>query len=696
MTTAPIARSAIGAAVTRIDAQEKVAGQAPYAADYDAPGLAHAVIAQSTISRGRICAIEISSALDVAGVLAVLTYENAVRIPKAPPELAVFQSSQVSYRGQPIAAVIGESTEAAAHGVSALKVRYATDPHDVTLRPNHPAIYRPRLVSPSHEPDSARGDFLDAMSRSPVSIDVTYTTPWLSPHPLEPHATLAAWDELGGLTVHDSLQGVSAARSLLAEIFGLDEERVRVISPYVGGGFGSKGSIRAQAIVAVMAARLSRRPVKAVLTRGQMFDLAGYRSPTVQRVLLGADRTGRLLAVGHDVVEQTSTIHEFTQQTAVPTRMMYASPAQRTTHRLVPLDVPTPSWMRAPGVCPGMYALESAVDELAAALRIDPIELRVNNEPERDPGTGMPFSSRGLVDCLREGANRFQWHRRAITPGAHRDGPWYIGTGVAASTYEAFTAPSRASVFREPDGTFRVTIAAADIGTGARTVLAQIAADALAVAIDRIKLELGDSQFPCAPVAGGSAGTSSWGTAVFVACSELLSSGRQHAEVDTSAHLSPPRFSQHAFGAQFAEVRVHDATGEVRLTRLLGVFAAGTIINPRTAESQLVGGMTMGVGMTLLESGVMDPNLGQIVSRGLSGYYLPTYADVPDVEVMLLPEADHHVNPLGVKGVGEIGIVGTAAAIGNAVWHAIGARFRSLPIRASDIVPVLNAQKANA
>ena len=508
---------------------------------------------------------------------------------------------------------------------------------------------------------------------------------------MEPHATVAVWETDGSLTLWDSTQGSTSVQRAVAQAFGLEESRVRVISPHVGGGFGSKGQTRPPVILAAVAARVAGRAVKLATTRQQMFALTGYRTPTIQRLRLGANADGSLTAISHDVFEQTSTLQEFAEQTATATRMMYAGSNRRTSHRLVALDVPTPSWMRAPGECPGMYALESAIDELALACGIDPIELRIRNDPDVDPETKRQFSSRNLVACLREGADRFGWAKRDPTQGSRRDGAWLLGTGVASSTYPARRRPSQALARREGDGRYLVLIAAADIGTGARTALTQIAADALGVTADLVRVEVGDSQFPSAPVAGGSMGTSSWGSAVFKACRQLR--GREdlsevHADTTEDIENDPP-FARHAFGAQFVEVRVNVHTGEIRVPRMLGVFAAGRIINPKTARSQFIGGMTMGLGMALLEESILDPGFGDIVNHDLAGYHVPTYADVGEIDVSWIDEQDPHLNPMGTKGIGEIGIVGSAAAVANAVHHATGHRFRSLPIRVADVVEAL-------
>jgi xanthine dehydrogenase YagR molybdenum-binding subunit len=472
-------------------------------------------------------------------------------------------------------------------------------------------------------------------------------------------------------------------------MFGLPTDRVRVLAPYVGGGFGAK-TIHANTVLAAMAAwAVPGRPVRFALTRQQMFSLVGYRTPTIQRVRLGADADGRLTAVAHDVVEQTARLKEFAEQTAVATRGMYAAPNRRTTHRLAALDVPVPSWMRAPGECPGMFALECAMDEMALACGLDPIEFRVRNEPDTDPETGRPFSSRNLVRCLREGAERFDWHRRDPAPATHRVDGWLVGTGVAASTFPVLRIPgSAATVRRLADGRYRVEIDAVDIGTGAWTALAQIAADALDVAVDAVELAIGDSALPPGSVAGGSSGTTSWGSAIVDAARAFREKFPDPEEGDEAGGVSPDnpdaeRFAMHAYGAQFAEVRVHADTGEVRVPRMLGVFAVGRVINPRTARSQLIGGMTMGLSMALHEQSLLDPRFGQVTNHDLAGYHIAANADVDSLDAVWVAEDDPHVNPMGSKGIGEIGIVGAAAAIANAAHHATGVRVRDLPLTAS-------------
>ena len=694
--TAPVLPRSVGTPHTRLEAREKVTGRARYAYEHHAEGIAYCQPVQATVASGDVRGVDAAPALARDGVLAVVWAENAPALADAgDAELALFQSRTVGYRGQIVAAVIADSLEGAREAAGLVRVDYDERPHDVILRPDHPELYTPEKVNPSFPSETGAGDPDAAHAAAAVSIDATYTTPAFHNNPMEPHATVAVWEH-GGLTLYDSTQGASAVARTVAKLFELEPAQVRVISPHVGGGFGSKGLPRPNVVLAAIAATVAGRPVKVATTRQQMFAYVGYRTPTIQRLRLSADADGRLQSLSHEACEQTSRLREFAEQTAICSRWMYAAPNRRTAHRLVALDVPTPSWLRAPGECPGMYGLESGMDELAHEAGIDPVELRIINEPEVHPESGERFSSRNLVACLREGAERFGWERRG-EPGARRDGRWLHGMGVASSTYPAYQMPSRAAVRTRRDGGYVVRIAAADIGTGARTVLAQIAADALEVPIEQVAIKVGDSGFPQASVAGGSSGTASWGTAVVLACRALREQLAEHsgavpedgleATADTSEFLkSREQLARYAFGAQFADVRVDAHTGEVRVSRMLGVFAAGRIVNPRLARSQLIGGMTMGISMALHEESVMDPRFGDFVNKDLAQYHVAACADIESIEAHWLDETDDELNPMGSKGIGEIGIVGTAAAVANAVFNATGQRVRDLPIRLDRLV----------
>jgi len=676
----------------RVDGPDKVTGRARYAFERPVDGAAYVWAVPSAIAKGTVRSVDASAALALPGVLAVLTPDNAPRLPGTDdPELALFQSRAVAYRGQFVAAVVAETLETARDAAGRVEIAYQREPHDVILTAEHPGLYKPDLVNPRYETDTEAGDFDGAFAAAAVRVDATYRTPAEHNHPMEPHATVAAWHG-NTLTLYDATQGPSRAAGQVAAVFGLEPGQVRVIAEHVGGGFGAKGMPRPNVILAAMAARVTGRPVKCAVTRPQMFAVTGHRAPSIQRVRLGAGRDGRLVALCHDVIDQTSTLKEFAEQSAVATRHMYAAPHRRTTHRVVRLDVPTPSWMRAPGECPGMFALESAMDELAEACRIDPVELRIRNEPAVHPETGQPFSSRNLAACLREGAARFGWAGRDPAPGTRRDGRWLTGTGVAASTYPARAMASQARVAVSAAGRYQVSIAAVDIGTGARTALLAVAAEALGVPPAAIDLRIGDSALPPAMIAGGSMGTASWTWAVVKACRSLRDQIRSRdgavppgglaASADTAADIGAlPGHARFSFGAQFAEVRVDADTGEVRVPRLLGVFAAGRIVSPAQARSQLIGGMTMGLSMALHEESAMDPEFGDYPNHDLAGYHIAAHADVQDVDAMWIEEEEPELGPAGAKGIGEVGIVGTAAAIASAVHHATGIRVRDLPIR---------------
>ena len=681
-------RTAIGAPIRRIEGQAKVLGLAKYAYEQivEHPTYLHPV--QATIARGRVAEIDTAAAEALEGVLVVLTHLNAPRLASTDDgELSILQSSGVGFRGQIIGGVVAETPEIARYAAELVTVTYDQHEHDTELRQDHPDLYEPDKVNPALDADTDDGAVEDALRAAAVLVDQTYTTPMEHNNPLEPHSCIAVWEDGPRLVLYDSTQGAHGVRSRLAPIFGLAREQIRVISPYVGGGFGSKGMPHAHNVLAVLAAQMvPGRPVKLALTRQQMFALVGYRTPTIQRVRLGADADGRITAISHEAVEQTSRIKEFAEQTTVVTRMMYAGDQRRTSHRLVALDVAVPSWMRAPGEAPGMFGLEAAMDELADACGIDPVELRVRNDPAVDPESGRPWSGRHLVECLRQGADRFGWRGRGL-PGGRREGDWLVGMGVASSTYPSFTMPgSVAEISYGGHGHYGVRIGAADIGTGSWTALTQIAADALEMPFERVHLEIGDTDLPKATIAGGSAGLGSWGSAIVAAARAFREQHGNDPDSGTTTAASmvrnpdAKRFALHSFGAQFVEARVNVDTGEVRVPRMVGVFSCGRIVNPRTARSQFMGGMVWGLSMALHEQSVMDHRLGHVVTHDLAEYHIPSSADVGEIDVSWLDEEDPHANPMGTRGIGEIGITGTAAAVSSAVHNATGMRVRDLPI----------------
>ena len=681
---------AIGAPMERLEGRAKVTGTAPYAYEHSFEGALYLHPVLSTVARGRVRSVDPARAEAVEGVRAVLTPWNAPRLARTDDrEFTILQDDEVFFRGQFVAAVVADGPEIARQAADLVVVDYEAHDHEVDPSSPDRETYRPSADDTGVEPDTEQGDVEGELTAAMVRVDQTYRTPREYNNPMEPHTTVALWEEdPDRITLYDSTQGVHVVRGTMAEVLGLDSERVRVVSPHVGGGFGSKGSAHAHNVLAALAARtLPGRPVKFALTRRHMFSLVGYRPDTRQRIRMGAAEDGRLGVLVHDVVEATSRAKEYAEMSGACTRMMYAAPARRTTHRLAPLDVPIPFWMRAPGEAPGMFALETAMDELSYACGVDPIELRVRNEPERDPQTGLPWSGRHLVECLGRGAERFGWRDRDPEPRAHRDGDWWVGTGMAASTYPRLTMPgSVAEIAHEQGGLYTVSIGAADLGTGTWTALTQIAADALGRDTASVRLRIGDTDLPSASVAGGSSGISSWGSAVVAAARAFRDEHGDDPAVGARSRAGTPenpdqeRYALHSFGAHFAEVRVNADTGEVRVPRMSGVFSVGRIINPRTARSQFVGGMVMGLSMALHEEGVVDPRFGHVVNGDLAEYHVAANADVGLVEAEWLEESDPHVNALGAAGVGEIGIVGSAAAVVNAAFHATGRRVRELPL----------------
>ncbi|MEA2468027.1 MAG: xanthine dehydrogenase YagR molybdenum-binding subunit [Thermoleophilaceae bacterium] len=678
------AQRLVGAPIDRVDGPLKVTGAARYAYEHPVEDVAHAAGVLSTIAKGRIVSVDATAALGLEGVIGVLWHENAPRLQTDDAELQVLQSDAVAFRGQFVALVVAGTPEVARHAAALVEVRYEEEPHDVVLSADRSDLDLP----PGDDADSYTGDVESGRAEASSVIDHTYTTPAEHNNPIETHATIAIWEGSDRLTLYDANQGSHSISDDVSGAFGLTGEQVRVISPYVGGAFGSKNFTHAHVVLTAMAARAVERPVKLELTRDQMFSLVGYRTPTIQRVRLAADGDGRITAVEHDVVIQVSKLTDTIEDlSAKPTRMMYAGPNRRTSHRMARLDLPPPTIMRAPGEAQGSFALESAMDELAIECGIDPVELRLRNEPETDPDSGLPFSSRGLVECLKRGAERFGWEPRDAGARGRREGRSMVGTGVAASAYPAGRGQATATVRAAGGGRYRVQIDASDIGTGAWTVLTQIAADALEVGVDDVILEIGDSALPRARSAGGSQGTTSWGTAIVHAARKLREDGASEATADAGDNSYAEQYAMYAHGAQFAEVRVDPDTFEVRVPRMVGVFAVGRVLNPKTARSQLIGGMAWGLSMALLEESVLDPRYGDYANHDLGEYHVAVNADVGEIDVDWIDEDDRYVSPMGAKGVGEIGIVGAAAAIANAVYDATGVRVRDLPITLDKLLP---------
>ena len=719
------AQGVVGKPLDRVDGRLKVTGGARYAYEVEqGPKTAYGVLVEASIGKGRIKSIDTGSAERAPGVILVLTYRNAPEQGTGNHHAAhpVLTSPEVLYYGLPLAFVVAETFEEATAAAYLVRVKYDGAPGRYTLRSG---LGEARIPQEGPPPDSAVGDFAGAFAAAPMQLDVTYTTPLQSQAMMEPHATLAMWDG-DNLILHTSNQMLNQGRDAVARTLQIPVENVRLISPYIGGGFGSKLWVNADAILAAIAARQLNRPVKTALTRQQIFHVTTHRSDTIQRIRLGTDRDGRILAIGHDVFSGNLWSEQNYEGAALQTRTLYAGENRLTRHRLAPLDIPVASSMRAPGEAVGLLALECAIDELAEKLDLDPIELRLRNEPAADPEKHIPYSSRHLISCLQEGARRFGWDRRNSKPGQSRDGRWLVGMGVAAATRGNTLQLSKANVRLGPDGSAVVRMAMTDIGTGTYTILTQIAAEMLGLAPEQVRVELGDTSFPQASGSGGSYGAASSGSALFDACNNLraklarlagmdpdsarFGDGRIEAAgqsrqlvdlvgpggIDADGEIKPgatsTEFSQQSYGAHFAEVGVDIDTGEVRLRRMLGVFTAGRILNEKTARSQAIGGMIFGIGAALEEALILDPRFGCFVNHDLAEYHVPVHADVVDVDAIFLPELDAESNPLKSKGVGELGICGAGASIANAIYNACGVRVRDYPITLDKLISELPTQ----
>ena len=734
----------IGAPLDRTDGHLKVTGGARYSAEVSLPGLVYGVLINSTISDGTVASMDTSAAERAPGVLQVFTPFNLPRLPKqssmnvgALPfarKLALLQDAAVHYFLQPIGVVIADTLVHATHAAELVRVKYNEGSVKIGLVERLDTAFAPDGITGSEKKptDTAEGKLASAaLNSAPKRVEFVYQTPTENHNPMEPHATIASW-EGDRLTLFESTQGVFNTRQRLAGLFGLHDDNVRVICHYVGGGFGTKGAIWAHTILAAMCAKEVRRPVKIVLERDEMFNNTGSRAHTYQSFAAGAGEDGKLAAIKHDCTNMTSSFDTFVEAATVATRMLYACDDIQTTQRLVGLSLGTPSFMRAPGEASGTFALESGLDELARELKMDPIDLRLKNYAEIEPEHKIPFSSKSLRQCYEQGAAKFGWNRYKASPEPRsiRDGKWLIGYGMASATYPTNRSKAEASACLNSDGTALVLAGSQDLGTGTWTVMTQVSAGTLGLPMSKVRFELGDTLLPRNPGSGGSQTAASTGPAVQAACVAVLrkltdlavadeksplyganaqdvatadgklslrsdpSKSESYAALLTRAKLpkieakadaapdpqAKKAFSMHAFGAQFCEVRVHEETGEVRIARWVGAFGIGKRLNEMTATSQIKGGIVFGIGMGLMEATIPDPRDARLVNPNLAEYHVPTHADVPNIDVIFVDEEDKHINPLGIKGVGEIGVVGAPAAIANAVYHATGVRVRELPI----------------
>jgi len=756
--SASIGPASIGTAVPRIDARLKVTGEARYASDAIVPNPAYAFLVTSAIARGRISAIDEAATRATPGVLDIISHKNVgdeISLGTSPDARAYFSSSilplasdKIWHDGQIVAVVLAESFEAAREGAFRLGISYAEEPAAAGFDSPGAETVAGKEASKQHD-DPAIGDAQTSFDAATIKIDARYATPTQHHNPIELFTTTCAWSG-GKLTVWEPSQNVHGIKNGIAVQLGIDAEDVRVISPYVGGAFGSRGALTQRTAIVALAARRLNRAVKLVATRDQGFTIATYRAETRHRIRLAADRDGKLTALIHEGWEVTSRPDNYMVSGTDASTRLYACPNIASNVSIVHADRATPGFMRAPPELPYLFALESAMDELAVALEMDSVALRRINDTQHEPIKGLPYTSRALMPCFDAGAKAFGWDRREAKPGSMRDGDWAIGWGCAATMYPTQLGAATARVTLTPRGTVKVQTAAHEIGNGALTVIALTAADRLGVDLDKITVELGDSDLPPAPVAGGSNTTASVCNVVAKACEQIrdkiamaavaaeaedspfagadakrlvLKAGTLQDETGRTEPLEAairraasgaieayaenlphgvaadameklyrgiPTLAggaklkdriQFAFGAEFVEVRVNLRTREIRCPRIVGAFAAGRIVNPRTAESQLMGGLIWGVSSALHEATEIDAHAARYCNKDLAEYLIPVNADIKDVQVIMLPEEDHEINELGIKGIGELGNVGMNAAIANAVYHATGIRIRELPIR---------------
>ena len=724
--------ASIGTSTSRVDGRAKVTGAARYAGEFNVPNLAYAAVVTSTISKGRIARIDTSRARAVEGVLDVLTHDVRPKMassdknyhddvaPEGGSPFRPLYDNEVKFNGQPIALVLAEDWETAVFATTLVDIEYEKQPFATDL---HARIEAAHAVE---KPEKPRGDAAKALSGASVRHEAEYFIPAEYHNPMELFAATVVWDG-GKLTIYDKTQGVQNVQRYVCGVFSLQPDEVRIMSPFVGGAFGSGLRPQYEVVLAVLGALRLERPVRLVLSRAQMYGL-GYRPATIERIALGTSNGGALDAVSYDAIAMTSQYEDFSRNDAGWAEQLYSSANARYTHRLASLDVATPCDMRAPGAASGVYALECAMDELAVALQLDPMELRLRCYSDQDQSSGLPYSSKQLRQCYRQGADAFGWDRRNSAPRATRDGSELVGMGMASGVWEALQMPFAGRIVLTANGHAEVSSAASDIGTGTYTIVAQVAAEMLGVPIDNVTVKLGDSSLPMAQVEGGSWTAASIAHAIVNATDDIRKdllglaqampdtplrgfklddvalvdgmiaarndSGRAVAVADVMRHGKIDRIEKerasdfkeddkHAHNthsAVFAEVKVDEELGVIRVTRVVNAVAAGRIINTKTSASQIIGGVVWGIGMALQEEALTDHGFGRIMNANIAEYHVPVNADVHDIKVIFVDEPDSMINPLGIKGVGEIGIVGVAAAIANAVYHATGKRVRDLPI----------------
>ncbi|GAA0726662.1 xanthine dehydrogenase family protein molybdopterin-binding subunit [Sphingomonas japonica] len=705
------AQGVIGKPLARIDGPRKVSGSATYAAEYPTEKLAYGYLVRAPVGSGTLTGIDAAAAKAMPGVIDVIhDFEGFIRNAQQGGETdaPTMGVRAIAYVGEPVAIVVAESYEAARDAAGQVRVAIDEGVGDYGFDERLGEAEKPAdAMIPAHD---AKGDLDRAMAEAEVTIDATYTTPSQNSAAMEPHASIASWTA-DGLVLWGAYQMPSSDKLQLADALGLEPDQVRIVAPYIGGGFGSKLGIAPESVAAAIASKKLGRPVKAVMTRPQVFEATVRRSNTRQRVRLAAGRDGTLTGIGHETIVSNLEGEDFFEPAGLATHFLYAGANRTITHDIVRVNRVLSGSMRAPGEAVGMLALENAMDELAEKLEIDPVELRKRNEPDKDPSKDIPYSARSLTQCLDEGARAFGWADRNRTPGKACDGAWLIGQGMAAAARSNMLQPSQARVLLTADGVV-VETDMTDIGTGTYTILAQIAGELLGMPIERIDVRLGDTDFPPGAGSGGSWGAGSSGSSVYLACEHIragiaaklgvapnaltLKDGEAIADnrrtpfadivgdgIEAVGCIEPgdmeEKFNQASYGAHFCEVAVHAVTGEVRVRRWLSTFAAGRILNEQTARSQCIGGVTFGIGAALTEDLIHDPRDGKVVNRDLAEYHLPVHADVPHIDIRFLEERDTKANPLHAKGIGELGISGAGAAVTNAIYNATGVRVRDYP-----------------
>lgn len=705
----------IGDSLNRVDGRLKVTGGAKYSGEYKVPGLTYGVLVPATITNGTVTAMDIKAAQRAPGVLAVITPFNAPPVPgyqqgaaKPVRGLKLFNDNLVHFNGQPIALVVAETFERATYAATLIKTTYQAQPFETDFLKNFDKGVVP---NEGKYKDYVRGE-ADAYKNAPVIVEQDYLLPSEMHNPMELHVTTAFWDGDDKVTLYTKSQGVIGSQRAISNAFGLDPANVQIHSRFVGGAFGSSLRTWPHEVAAAQAAMLVKRPVKLTLTREQMFTLVGYRPMTIQKIGLGATTDGKLVGITHESHSQTAVYEEFTESAVSVSRFLYASPNANTRYKVVPLNVGVPAPMRGPGEATGSFALESALDELSYKLGLDPIELRLRNYTYTDPERNLPWSSKFLKECYQQGAERIGWDQRAAKPGTLRDGEWLIGYGIGCGAFGAYRSKTEAKIKLLPDGTVNIRSATSDIGPGTGTAMTLIAADLLGIPADKITFELGDSSFPVAPTQGGSQTVSSVGSAVHDACIALKQKLNtlaglppdssapidystiltQHnlpmLELTQESHASDDakNYSMYSFSAHFAQVAVHPLTGQVKVRKLVAVVDGGKIVSHKTASSQMIGGAVGGIGMVLTEEAVFDQHFGRYVNGNLADYHVPVNADIPDIEAIFIDKPDPIINPIGTKGLGEISLIGVAAAVANAVYNASGKRIRELPITPDKIL----------